>query len=381
MKRAFDRANLAIASDLDLESVLQRVVDSARQLVGARYGAISWLDDQGHFSDLVVSGLTPEQVEKIGQLPQGHGLLGLVISEGETLRLTDLTSHCRSVGFPDQHPPMRSLLAVPISVPGNVLGNLYVSETSHGNAFSRRDEQRLQRFATQAAVALLNARLHRQSYADAIATERERIAREMHDSLAQVLGYAMTKSQAALAHLARENLEAAVSQIEQLHDAARDAYADVRENISGLRMAASPEQDLVTALESFVAGWQDQSGVSTTLTVPAEEHRGGLARHSAATRLQLLRIVQEATTNVRKHAQATAVIVSLGHDGTATRLVIEDNGKGFPPDLSSSPGRPRFGLATMRERAESVAGVFDVRSSSTGTTVSVVIPDNRRSLP
>lgn len=371
------QASIAIGSDLNLESVLQRVVDTARRLVGAKYGAISWLDEHGHFSDLVVSGLTQDQIDDIGPMPQGHGLLGLVISEGQSLRLADLRAHSGSVGFPANHPPMRSLLAVPISASGNALGNLYLSETLSGRDFSYHDEQLLQRFASQAAVALLNARLHRQSHASAISTERERIARELHDSLAQVLAYAMTKSQAALAHLARNNAEAATFHIEQLHDAARDAYADVRENILGLRAAASPDLDLITALEEFVTIWRDQSGIPTTLVLPVEEDREVFTRHPASTRLQMLRIVQEATTNIRKHARASAVGITLGHGGSTTRLTIEDNGIGFAPSLLRVGAQPRFGLATMRERAESTGGTLEITSSSTGTTITLLVPVSR----
>lgn len=167
------QASFAIASDLDLDSVLQRVVDTARTLVGAKYGALSWLNEGGEISDLVISGLTGDEIARIGPMPKGHGLLGHVISADESLRLEDISAHPGSVGFPSNHPPMHSLLAVPITMPGHILGNLYLSETLSERPFNERDEQLLQRFAAQAAVALINARLHRQAHAAAIATERD----------------------------------------------------------------------------------------------------------------------------------------------------------------------------------------------------------------
>lgn len=373
------QASFAIASDLDLDSVLQRVVDTARTLVGAKYGALSWLNEGGEISDLVVSGLTGDEIARIGPMPKGHGLLGHVISAGESLRLQDISAHPGSVGFPSNHPPMHSLLAVPITMPGHILGNLYLSETLSGRPFNERDEQLLQRFAAQAAVALINARLHRQAHAAAIATERERIARELHDSLAQVLAYAMTKSQAALTHLASGNEEATAHQIQQLHDAAHTAYGDVRENILGLRTGASPDIDLPTALEEFVTAWQDQSGIPVTLTLPDAKAQDDVVRHPATTHLQILRIAQEATSNIRKHAHASAVGVSLDQVDGVTQLRIVDNGGGFSPELLPPTGQPRFGLATMRERAEAIGGTLEIASTSSGTTVTLRVPPRRES--
>lgn len=371
------QATLEITSDLDLDSVLQRVVDTARTLVGAKYGALSWLNDNGEISDLVVSGLSADEIARIGPMPKGHGLLGHVISAGQSLRLEDISAHSGSVGFPANHPPMRSLLAVPITMPGHILGNLYLSETLSGRPFTERDELLLQRFAAQAAVALVNARLHRQAHATAIATERERIARELHDSLAQVLAYAMTKSQAALTHLATGKSDAAANQVQQLHDAAHTAYSDVRENILGLRTGTSPDIDLRSALEEFVTTWQDHSGIPVRLDLPDEMAWNKAVRHPATTRLQILRIAQEATSNIRKHARASAVNISLDQVDGVTELRIVDNGGGFSPDLLPPSGQPRFGLATMRERAEAIGGTLEITSASSGTTVALRVPARR----
>ena len=154
------------------------------------------------------------------------GLLGVVISDGVALRLADLTRDPRSVGFPDHHPLMRSLLAVPIVSHGDVLGNLYLTENEVDAEFSRDDEETLVRFATVAALAIENARLHRRVRAMAITEEREWIAREMHDSLAQVLGYVNAKAQAAQVLLTDGQPDRAAMHLSQLAEAARSAYAD-----------------------------------------------------------------------------------------------------------------------------------------------------------
>src|SRR6478735_6088846 len=134
-------AVVAISSDLDLHSVLDRIVVSACQMTGARYGALGVLGNSGDLVDFVTSGLTAEQHAAIGDLPRGKGILGLLIEEPRPLRLRSLHAHPASYGFPPGHPPMESFLGVPVRIRGTVFGNLYLTEKSGGGAFSEQDEQ------------------------------------------------------------------------------------------------------------------------------------------------------------------------------------------------------------------------------------------------
>jgi len=365
-------AGLGILGELDLEMLLQRVVDNARELVGARYGALSLLREGGGIEAFLTSGITPAERERVGPIPLGHGLLGVVLGEGQPLRLDDLTRDARSVGFPPHHPPMRSLLAVPVVSRGRVLGNLYLTEKATHAGFDADDEETLQRFATLAALAIENARLHRQVQALAITEERERIAREMHDSLAQVLGYVNTKAQAAQTLLGNEQPERAAVQLAQLAETARAAYADVREGILGLRTSLGTERDFVVTLREYLQRWQEQSGIVADLELPLPLVAPGL---SPMAEVQLLRIIQEALTNVRKHGGARHARVQLEVTDGALQAVIADDGVGFALDTLGPAGHPRFGLATMRERAEAVGGTFTIDSRlGEGTTVTVSIP-------
>jgi GAF domain-containing protein len=139
--RALVAAVMAIGSDLSLPAVLRHIVESAVALVGAGYGALGVLDTSGSgLAEFVNVGMSPEQVAAIGHLPEGHGILGLLILEPKPLRLADLGVHPDSYGFPDRHPPMRSFLGVPIRVRGQVFGNLYLTDKQGAAEFSEEDE-------------------------------------------------------------------------------------------------------------------------------------------------------------------------------------------------------------------------------------------------
>ncbi|MEX2425992.1 MAG: GAF domain-containing protein [Thermomicrobiaceae bacterium] len=367
------QAGLDITSALELEVVLQKVVDQARELVGARYGALSLVEEGGGIEAFLTSGISLEDRELIGPIPEGHGLLGLVLHQGERLRLDDLTKHPQSEGFPPNHPPMHSLLAVPILVQDRIVGNLYLTEKIGGGSFDASDEDTLERFATQAALAIDNARLHRQVQAMAITEERERIAREMHDSLAQLLGYVNTKAQAADQFLQNGDTDRGREHLQQLSQAAREAYTDVREGILGLRTAGELQEGVIGAIANFIERWQDQTGLRVELSIDASGRAADAL--SAIAELQLLRIVQEALSNVRKHASAAHISVELQEQDSGVLVRISDNGAGFDPDSFERRSRPRFGLSIMQERAVAVGGWLEIESEpGSGTVVTGYLP-------
>jgi signal transduction histidine kinase len=367
---ALHEAGLDIHANLSTDEVLQRVVDQARSLVGARYGALSVIDQEGKIEAFLTSGLTAEERAAIGPPPTGHGLLGISLHEAQHLRLADISRDPRAHGFPAHHPPMKSLLAVPILCKGPFRGNLYLTEKIGGSEFTEGDEETLARLATKAAIAIDNAYLHQRLRVLAVAEERLRIAHEMHDGMAQVLAYVNTKAQAVQTYLRAGKTAEADSQLEQLAQAAREVYADAREGILGLRTASGPDATLATALRTFLDHWQDQSAVEVEF-----EADDGL-RLDPAVELQLMRIVQEALTNVRKHARARRARVELHSGPASVAVAIEDDGVGFDPG-GERPGGvlPRFGLTTMRERAESVGGVLEIDTApGSGTRIRVAIP-------
>ncbi len=366
---ALHGAGLDVTAELSLDVVLNKVVERARTLVGSRYGALSVVNADGAIQTFITAGVTVDERARIGPPPVGHGLLGVVLNEGERLRLPDIGKDPRSYGFPPNHPMMHSLLAVPITCKGPFVGNLYLSEKEGGGEFTPGDEETLERFAVQAAIAIDNAHLHRQVADLAVAQERLHIAHEMHDGIAQVLGYVNTKVQAAIEYLRREKAEEGLVQLRELAAAAREAYGDVREAIVDLRTLPGPERAFDEVLREYIDRWKEQTGVDARLVVD-----GDLVMPNGI-ELQLVRIIQESLTNVRKHAKATTAAIDVRRRNGRLHITVSDNGAGFAQAGLSRGVFPRFGLSTMRERAESIGGTFSIESTpGGGTVVNVEVP-------
>ena len=159
--RAIVDAGVALASELSLDAVLQRIVEAAAQLTGARYAALGVIDPSGQaLEKFIVTGVDEETKAAIGDLPRGRGILGALIQDAKPLRLDDLAEDPRSVGFPPNHPSMRTFLGVPILLRGVAYGNLYLTEKAGGVPFTDEDEELTMLLSSQAAVAIENARLY-----------------------------------------------------------------------------------------------------------------------------------------------------------------------------------------------------------------------------
>jgi signal transduction histidine kinase len=210
----------------------------------------------------------------------------------------------------------------------------------------------------------------------AIVEERERIARELHDGIAQLLGFVNNKTLAARLLLRKEQTDEADRQLQQLEEASRDLFVDVREAIIGLRTTDKAGIGLPSAVEDYAQHFSRLCGIPVDLTISPEVKSMDL---SAEGELQLLRIIQEALTNVRKHAGASRASVSLQASQVGLELAITDDGVGFQPAAPGADQSPQFGLGTMRERAESIGATFELTSSpGAGTRVSVRAPLERR---
>ena len=367
---ALNEANLLLSGERLVSSVLQRVVDISRELSGARYAALGVLDDNGQLKTFLTSGIDEAAREAISELPSGRGLLGLMMERAEPLRADNISKHPKSAGFPSGHPDMTSFLGVPIRYKGRAVGSLYLTDKDGDSPFDQDDEEIVRLFSNQAAVAIQNAQLNEQVQALAVETERTRISREMHDGLAQVLGYINTKAQAIGEFLANKDLQTAEDHLKEMSESARQAYREVREGILALRTQVGADRSLSDALNEFISEFQHQLGRSTKI----HQEIPTISDLTPLQEVQVLRIVQEALTNARKHAHAQSVWVTLVQRSESVEIVVRDDGRGFNPLAVKRGEWPHLGLQTMQERAEAIGGTFEIESNpGKGTRIRVSV--------
>lgn len=366
---ALDEATRAIAEVLDLEMVLQLIVDRVAALVDARYAALGIADVNDRMERFITTGLTEEQRTAIGHLPVGRGLLGLIIREGRSYRIPEIAAHPDSSGFPAHHPPMRSLLGVPISVRGRPVGNLYLTDKQGAPEFSPADQRIVELFARHAGIAIENARLHERLGALRVVAERERIGRDLHDGVIQSL-YAVGLSLEDVERLVAESPAEAVARVDAAIDVIHRSIADIRGLVIGLRPSMTG-----AGLASGIAALADGTRLTTTIdvetriTASAAELSviGDEARH------ELLHAVREALSNVARHARASRAEVEVARTDEGLRLEIADNGIGFDPTAVAQGGH--HGLVNLRERAAAAGGRLEIDSQSgRGTRLVITIP-------
>jgi signal transduction histidine kinase len=366
---ALDAATQAITEVLDLETVLQLIVDRVAGLVGARYAALGISDPSGRLQRFITAGLTPEQRLAIGPEPVGHGLLALIIREGRTLRIADIPSHPQSHGFPPNHPPMHTLLGVPIEIGGRPIGDLYLTEKRGGAEFTEADERIVELFARHAGIAIEHARLHERLAALRVVAERERIGRDLHDGVIQGL-YAVGLTLEEAAEIVPSDPDRAVALVDASIDSIHRSIAEIREFIGGLRPSMAGAS-VATGIAALADGLRLTTPIDVEATVdlsPAE-----LTRLPSDARRDLLHIVREALSNIARHSRATRASVVLARAGDALRLEVSDNGVGFDPAAVAS-GR-HHGLVNLRDRAAGMGARLEIDSRpGEGTRLILHVP-------
>ena len=366
---ALDEATRAIAEVLDLEDVLQLIVDRVRTLVDARYAALGMADPAGRIERFLTTGISAEQRAAIGPLPEGHGLLGVIIREGRSLRIPDIARHPDAHGFPPNHPPMTSLLGVPITVHGRIVGDLYLTDKRDAPAFSEADQRIVELFARHAGIAIENARLHDRLAALRVVAERERIGRDLHDGVIQGLyAVGLNLEEVDAAFVARDP-EAAAERVDRAIDGIHRAIADIREFIMGLRPGLAGT-DLVPGIVALA----DQLRFTTAIDVETDlDGLDRLVELDAMATGELLQLVREALSNIARHARASQARIEVRSLPGEVVIEIADNGVGFDP-AAIAPAR-HHGLINLRERAFAAGGrlEMDVRPGA-GTRLIVHLP-------
>lgn len=356
-------AVITIGSDLDLEAVLRHIVESAVSLVDARYGALGVLDETGtSLAQFITVGLEDQAYNAIGPLPKGHGILGLLIVEPRPIRLPDLREHPDRYGFPPNHPPMKSFLGVPISVRDQVFGNLYLTDKTTAEVFTDIDEELVIALASAAGVAIENARLHLRVKELALLEDRERIARDLHDTVIQRL-FATGLSLQGAARLAQRP---------EVSDRIAQAVEDLDLTVKHIR----------TAIFGLEASRRSAGGLRQRILSLASEAAGPLGFEPHVlfdgpvdtvpdeVAVELLAVLRESLTNAARHAHAHRVDVEVVADGEILLRVVDD-GRGLS-DERRSGGR---GLSNMEARASRLGGALHVRpGSGAGTVIEWRVP-------
>ena len=366
--RALSDVVLAIAAEHEVEPVLQRLVDSARELAGAKYAALGIPDGEGAFASFITSGMSDELIEAMGPLPRTHGMLGAMLESAEPHLTDDITADSRFRGWwPRAHPQMRSFLGVPIVIRDEVLGAVYLTEKEDGSMFSAADQKLIGLLAAHAAIAIENARLYQRSRELSIIEERNRLARELHDSVTQRLFGVALAAESAATLLGRDPGAAAV-ELGRVSELARGAMEELRAVVFELRPGSLEAEGLATVLRKHVDVLRRVSGQQIELRVC------DMPRLAPGPATQVLRIAQEALGNAMRHSAAKRIAVKLGGADGRLFLKVTDDGCGFDPAGPEVRGQ-RLGLTSMEERATELGGTLTVTSKiGEGTTVRLDIP-------
>jgi signal transduction histidine kinase len=373
--RALNRVSVAIAAMTDVDEVLDAVVTHARELLRVDVALLLLEGPDGRLALRAASG-APGAMRAPGDGTADPP----APTSGRSVRATapEATPNPADAAWNPADAILdfvdpsdaRVRLSAPLQRGGQTIGLLAIGASSE-RGFDADEVETLASLANQATIALEHARLEARLRELAVVEERERIARELHDGIAQVLGYVNTKSQAIDGYLAGGRVDEARAQVSELGSAARAVYVDVREAILGLRSPIEPGQGLGAAVEAYARRAATDAGVALDVDIPPSARDLHL---EAETSGQVYRIVQEAMTNIRKHAGARRVRLAMAVDASRLTLTIDDDGRGLartgaPTDV------PHYGLRSMQERASAIGASLDVRDGwRGGVLVRLTVP-------
>jgi signal transduction histidine kinase len=354
-------AAAAVAGQTGLTATLQTTVETARELTGAPYGALGVLGEHGYLKEFIHSGMDQGDAARLGPMPQGKGILGMITRLNKTVRIDRLDEHPDHAGFPTQHPFMKSFLGVPVRSGDHVFGNLYLANKEGG--FTDEDEEVVESLAVIAGSAINTTRLNTRLRRAAVVEDRERISRDLHDAIIQDL-FAVGLSLQQIArnvsdHDLRKSLEESVGHLD-------GAIASLRRFIFDLRPPVWAQRDLRLELADLVGQLASPHDVELRLSVEADTSRLPDALVEDA-----VQCVREAASNALRHSETSFLSVEVrDHDHQLT-LTVVDGGKGF--DVDRVPHG--MGLDNLRTRATEAGGFASIVSEpGAGTTVRISLP-------
>lgn len=350
----------SVEGETDLGRMLRTLVAEVQAATGAPFVALGVIGEHQVLSDFVYEGISKEQADEIGKLPSGHGVLGTVIRENQTIILERISDHPDSVGFPDHHPPMDSFLGVPISVGGDPFGNLYLTDKEGG--FTDEDTAAVEAISRIAGAAIQTARLQTRLRHMAVVEDRHRIARDLHDSVIQDI-FAVGLSLQGLS--SRVNEPHTSDLLDSSIDTLDRAVGTLRKYVFELREDVAPTTGLDEKIQSLVARMGSAYPSKVELSV---EPMPGYESDD-----DLVLLLTEALSNALRHAHADHVTVEVREDQERGEIVLSvtDDGVGFDPKTVGGG----MGLANMRARVLGLDGTLELGSKpGEGTAVVARVP-------
>ncbi|MFC1982259.1 GAF domain-containing sensor histidine kinase [Chloroflexota bacterium] len=351
------------------QALLSRVLEKLIQITAVDSAELYLFDEKSHeLQHALHTGLVDDVLNKERHLQLIEWIIDQNSQSNQQVIMENLTNLQNGLGPSLLDVGMRSLALIPLNSRSGAIGAICLFSLNSDH-YKPTEANLLFEIGNLISLAIEKARLYEKVQAIAVVEERERIANELHDGLAQVLGYVITKSQATRQLL--QKMIVANDYLAELEDVAQEVYTDTREAILGLKTAITGDGSMVSALGEYAIRFSQMHNIKTELTVG--ERR--IPSLSPQVELQVIRIVQEALSNVRKHSQAKHAMINVAAQEDKVTIAVQDDGKGFDVDGVGSGDWTKFGLRNMKERADNIHSSLSVESRpDNGTKVTLSIP-------
>ena len=345
-------AILLIEADANLDGLLGTIVETASRLVGAQYGALGVVAGDGKtLSRFITYGIDEGTRAAIGIEPHGHGVLGETVRRREPLVIDELSKYPLSVGVPAHHPPMERFLGVPVTTgDGQIFGNLYLTDPLDGDPFSDDDAQLVAAFGRAAGLVIDQATLRSHLRDLTLSEERERLARDLHDTVIQRLFGVGLALQISLASVLDDGVR---SRINNVLDELDTTIHEIRTTIFEIDQEQATDATFQSRIGVLTNEVANRLGVRADLKIPTGID-DAIGPHCAHHTVQALR---EILSNIVRHSEASAVQIKVAVKDNLIEVVVRDNGVGFTPNLG--PGR---GLRNLASRARELGGDCTIKS-------------------
>ena len=359
-----------ISQTQNLNKVLDSTLTQLCEFIGADFGSVHLMDSRdGSLKMISGQRVSPAFTCAENRIPVGDCLCGLAASTGEVIASPDLRQESRMTRPACREEHFESVVSIPLKSRDRVVGVLTIY-AKRPQAFSDTDQNLLLLVGNHIGLAIENAHLYAHAREVAVHQERGLIARDIHDGIAQSLAYLNMETKKLEDLMKGNTLIPALVELKQIRQVVRDTFDDVRQLLVDYRTGIGEDKSLKESLTHYVEEFSRRVGIKGEVTGPES-----LPQLSLDTRAQLFRIVQEALSNVRKHARAKRVGITLTASSVHLLLKIQDDGCGFDPDLPRDPKNVHVGLEIMKERVAGLKGLLRLESApGQGTSLHVSVP-------